>query len=386
MRGRSVARLVARLVGAPAAFAFIALASSARADVPKYGELPSGHVTLAPKAKAPAFVAAHERVPGLFVVSQKFPPETPAHVRHVTVVADAKIADAIRAGEGFERVDAESGTCFAEAGNHRMRMDDDDEASSREWNTSQMWQLNLWPRSRDNDAQGVTAIHSERLVESGGKVSLETIDAWVDPSTRGARLITKASLPLTLVGSAVGGLKVYAARDERDGGKRFVQFVVARPSASSAAGSRSMMAVRQDGLGSHGSGCGHLRMALAAEPKAGDSAVALVPVELPPLGGERRDASSESGGAAAAKAPPPPPAAALGPRSVLRRLKQRGAPPSSGGEPKERELRTREMQVHLSVSQTSNDKEPLLAVSFGWSGREQVQRVFDGPSDAPPME
>jgi hypothetical protein len=34
-----------------------------------------------------------------------------------------------------------------------------------------------------------------------------------------------------------------------------------------------------------------------------------------------------------------------------------------------REIRVRSLAVHLSVSQTSSDREPVLSVSFGWLGR-----------------
>jgi len=43
----------------------------------------------------------------------------------------------------------------------------------------------------------------------------------------------------------------------------------------------------------------------------------------------------------------------------------------------EREMRMRDIEVHLGVSQTSRDPQPILAVSFGWAGREQVTRVVE---------
>jgi hypothetical protein len=42
-----------------------------------------------------------------------------------------------------------------------------------------------------------------------------------------------------------------------------------------------------------------------------------------------------------------------------------------------REARIRDLAVHLSVSKTSLDREPVVAVSFGWAGRERRQRVLE---------
>jgi hypothetical protein len=244
--------------------------------------------------------------------------------------------------------------------------------------------VNLWPRSKDNEQGGVSAVHTEKIVETNGQVSLESVDAWVDPVTLGARLIGRASLPLTLVGSAAFGLKVYAARDERGPGGRFVQFVVVRPSTPSTARSGTMVGMRQDGSNAHGNGCGHLRMALVVGATNDDSAVVIAPVEL-------------SSTVVPAPLPDPAPKASLGdddaddetsarkakPRGKKRRLPPHPGSSSAAGAVEldginltvERESRTRDMEIHLSVSQTAREKEPLLAVSFGWAGRESVIRT-----------
>jgi hypothetical protein len=297
------------------------------------------------------------------VVVPKFPPQVAARSRFVSVVGEAKSAEQINKGEGVDAEEREIGACFSDGA---MSSDGDSESPSdgpghprpREWSASQGWQVNLWPRSKENQSAGVTAVHRERLVqesgESGesGKATLESIDAWVDPVTRGVRLIARASLPLVQVGSAIGGAKVYAARDERPSGARYVHYVVVRPPAS---GQRlgGMAAMRQDGNSAHGNGCGHLRMPLAVATNDGDTAVVMVPVELP----------------AAPKA----------------KGEERAARVNDAREPEavEREIRTRDMQIHVGVSQSSRDKEPLLAVSFGWATREQVQRVADASAVRP---
>lgn len=105
-------------------------------------------------------------------------------------------------------------------------------------------------------------------------------------------------------------------------------------------------------------------------------------------------AAGACGGGAKARAPNPPRdkaeqtagqlrVSALS-KSIQRRLRRRGRLVLSRrkSEPEaavEREARTRTMQIHLGVSQSSRDKEPLVAVSFGWASREQVERVVDEP-------
>lgn len=391
-----------------AALGLFGLVTDARADVPKYDDVARGQVTSLPKGKAPAFIPATERVPGIFVTSQKHGAETPADARYITIVGDQKAAENLAAGRGFDPDERNSGTCFAES--HRnlrsveAREDDDEPADpdALEWQTSQMWQVNLWPKGRNNPHGGVTAVHSERVVTENGKVSLESIDAWVDPQTRGARLIAKASLPLTLVGSAIGGMKVYAARDDR-ANRRIVQFVVLQPPDSQHNRSGMMMGMRQDGQSMHGSGCGHLRMPLSVDSK-GDSGVVMAPVELPDLPKTDEPTKTSSTETPKAKEPaadekastpklvsvPSVQSKRVGPKGLLKRFVKKPMPPSPSDGPAptpvERELRTRDMQIHLSVSQTSRDAQPILAVSFGWAGRESVQRVFEPAPPPPPME
>ena len=52
--------------------------------------------------------------------------------------------------------------------------------------------------------------------------------------------------------------------------------------------------------------------------------------------------------------------------------------PSDGRSGPEREVRTRMVDIQVSVSQTASEKEPLVSVSSTWGGREQVTRVLAG--------
>ena len=377
-RMRRMPRTPSALGALALSFAALTVAPSVSAgEVPKYGALPAGHLTAIPTAKAPMFIAASEKVAGFFVAMPKFGPETPARARHVSIVGDQKQADSIRKGDGNGDDERELGTCFSES---QMSMGgrDEEDPEAREWSSGQLREVNLWPKSKDNETAGIGAVHSERLVDVSGKLTLESVDAWVDPSTQGARLIARASLPLVQVGSAVGGVKVYAGRDERDGAARFVQFVVVR-SSTPAATRGTMMAMRQDGDTAHGNGCGHLRMPLAVDAKSGDSAIVIASVELASL---EASPAAKTNTAEAPKAEEPAPAAKKAkPRF---RSKRRGplpapVPPNMV----ERETRTRDMQIHLSVSQATRDNEPLVAVSFGWASRESVQRTMEEAKAAP---
>jgi|GEM_PF-4942077 len=386
------------LLAAPALLAVLASAPSARAaDVPAFGALARGRMSSVPTVKPPKAIGAHERVDGIFVVAQKFGADVPKRARHVSVLGDAAAAEAIKNGTGFAP-GKNQGACFVEAarsdGGMRAlsgNIDDDEDADpeAREWATTQLWQVSLWPRTEETPQNGVTAVHSEKVVEQNGRASLESVDAWIDPSSRGARLIGRSSLPLTLVGTAVGGVKVYAARDDLDEKRARVQFVVVRPNDKDDGRFSPMIAARQDGASSHGGGCGHVRMPLALGPQTGDSAIVVAPIELPPLSSAARDERAEPATQAKAPAPtdsralvrPGKPAlpAGLGVKALAKRVMapHAAAEPAVVVEPREREVRTRDVQVHLSVSQTSRDREPVLAVSFGWLGRESVQRTVD---------
>ena len=371
--------------------ALLAAAPAQGGELPKYGALASGHVSAMPTAKTPASIAAREKVPGFFPVRQKFGSDVPASARHVTIVSDAAAAASVREGNGSGN-DAELGACLTE-GQQSNHNGDDDDVEAHEWAMGLQREVNLWPKSKDNEQGGVGAVHSEKLVEANGQVTLESVDAWVDPVTLGARLIARASLPLTQVGAAVGGVKVYAARDERGPNARFVQFVVVRPGTPNMARTGSMMAIRQDGANAHGNGCGHLRMTLVVGSTNDDSALVIAPVEIAStllpapaapsdttsqLGGDdegddgRADKKAKPGMKKRRRGPSPPTSLTLSPDA-----------PSVVPAMVERESRTRDMQIHLSVSQTAREKEPLLAVSFGWAGRESVRRETEAAPTTP---
>src|SRR5262249_18386750 len=124
------------------------------------------------------------------------------------------------------------------------------------------------PKNADDPTSGVTAVHVERVIDQGGGASLESVDAWVDPATQGARLIARSVVPLVLAGPA-SGTKVFVGRDERPNGKRFLQVVLVPP--RPAPGTANVFArqawVRARDTFAHGS-CSHIRVALTLAPGA----------------------------------------------------------------------------------------------------------------------
>jgi hypothetical protein len=209
-------------------------APSAAAETPSWSKLPAGTMTTVP-AKKPGFVSAKESTPGFVVSSQ------PGQPNMAFVAPDARSARAIR--EGGERT---LSTCYAV-----------DQGNEAEWVENMDAAASLWRRSREDPDGGVRAVHTERIVEKDGTFTLEVVDAWVDPATRGAKTIAKTKLPLELLAKPIGGVRVFAARDERKTGPSFVQFVVARPEGGNAMG--GLTAVRMVGSNAHSNNCTHLR-------------------------------------------------------------------------------------------------------------------------------
>lgn len=318
------------------------VSTSATADAPKYGELPKGAFSSPPDdGTKPKSIPAKEKVEGFYVAAQKPFKGIPASKQgpmFVTIVGTKADADKIANGERFD--DDEIDSCFTE-GRSAATSEDDDADAVREWDSNSQRVARLWPRQKGNTMGGVTALHSEKLVEKESGATLETVDVWVDPDTRGVRLIGKRSLPLKLVATAFGDFKVYAARDERPGTKPQVEFVFARTQtlATSAQGRAGMLATPNGGRASVGSGCRHLRIALPVETKGGVSANISATLELPNLDGKKQKEKDEN------------------------------------------EVRIRDLQTSVSVSKSTRDKEPLVSVSFGWSNRETIARVGDSERD-----
>ena len=301
---------------------------SGGASSASFASLPSGRVPLPPKSKAPAAIPGSEKVAGFFLSAGK------GRADYATLVSSAKMAKQLT--EGF-RDDASlvGEACFTED-QPGMRRGDETEAA---WRPDLQPMLAMNTSSQHGQRPTVTAVHSERIAEEGGRVSLEVIDAWVDPVSRGVRLIARSSVPLQLVSTLLGGTRVYAARESQS-----VHVVLVTPNVRRSSGQGGLFAIANESVFS--SACDHIRATLKTEKGQGQTAGFVTNVELPSL--EAKDA------------PEGKPDAAAG---------------TGFGRPRV-EARVRPIHVHASVTWPSRDKEPLLSVSAGWDSRERTTFVF----------
>lgn len=344
-------------------------APAAHADTIKFASLPTGQVTQHPVGEAPKAIAAAEKVPGFIVARPPSEPRTGGKFDFVMMFSSAKAAKDFSTGNGFGMTDETHDVCFSE---RAVDLDIDESGGPAEWSPSLEPGVHMAPhflpvpRSKTGKATSfrdmprkfeVTAVHQERFVDlGGGKAQLEMQDAWVDPSTRGARPIgAKATLTLAKVADAPGGLVIYAARE-----RTHVQFVVHRapsPERDPSAGPTSFAERRQQEMsrmpilieassGMHdASTCGFARIPLHAEHGVGEMAridtqvVSVMPPEDQP---EKKES----------------PLQALLGNDAAQDLNQP-------------ELHVRPMSINLSTSWTTRDKEPVISITFGWAGRDK---------------
>ena len=354
------------ILGLVLAASITAAADSSADTAPKFGALPLGTVTQHPSGKAPPRIPAAEKVEGFYVAMP--PKDMMEHGRadFLMVFASDQEAKDFTASKGFNGNEGTEGVCFSERVERDM-FTGGDSASPSEWSVSLEPAVNIQPQFREtNSAKGepkrefvVTAVHQERFVEAGGKASIEMTDVWVDPTTRGARLIGKASLPLTKMTTSPGGLTIYAARAGAS-----VEFVVKKTVAPKAERrpptstkdfrtmrlQRMPLMVSMPNGTSDASQCSFARVALRAITGVAEMASVETPVifETP----------------TAAVAPPVAPK-----DSPLGALLGSAKEPTNEEGP---EFRIRPLKISLSSTWTSKDKEPVISVSLGWAGHEHV--------------
>lgn len=310
----------------------VSAVASADAPIPRYGQLPAGTPTFAPKKTPPASIP-RGAVPGIFVRH----PESANH-------------DVIEVGSPLEGPDhtftpQATRTCFTEMGGSSLEMARRERDKEIEWGDSGFAaEVPIYRRSKDFPEGGVSAVHTERFEEQNGSAVLEIVDVWVDPATRGARVLAKKTLPLALVGASAYGVRVFAARDDR-GKDKLVQFVLV-PDAKHREDDAGMLGISSEVHMMARSQCGHLRLALPVTDE-GASAQLFMSVLV-------------------SETKPDPTAATAVPSEHL--AKRRRTDSSDA----ERKFRTLTAQV--SVSKTVRDPEPVLSVSFGWAARESSQR------------
>lgn len=318
----------------------ILLAGRTAAETPKYADIPLGRVTTPLQSSnkpAPESIPRDENVIGFFVANVgRFRSDT---LRIHLVGSEKAVADVAANRDSLD----DSGVCFAQL---PLAFAGADGRPPSEWDLPLQREIKVFSRT----AGSIAGIHLERIVERGGKTVLESMDAWADIRTRGIRLIAKETLPLVLVATAPAGIRVFLGREERSTGKRVVQLVVTRPyDAKTDHFSLTSSVTRSAGTPSSSGACPHSRVPLAIVPSGADTASIALSAVLPAL--ERTEKSN-----ALPAAPVPP-----------------------EHEQDSRELRVRPLRIDFSVSQTAQEKEPVVAVSLAWIGRDQMQRIFIPP-------
>ena len=312
--------------------------------------LPESRLTPIGRNKAPASIGAQEKVSGFYLSSP--PTYSKAQKATYVMVFPSKAAfeetfhgkrRSVLAAEGEE-------SCFS------ISQGGEDGSMEIAFQASSTPMLNM-AATRELVAYStgsmVRAVRAERFVPGDGQnASLDITDAWVDPVSRGVRLIRRASIPLSRVTAGAGGLEVYAARD----GQSAVELVV-RSTSSDPRRPRASAPMTVVGASTVAtSSCSHTRVRLKIEKNGGDMVTVQGEVSLP----------SNDEPAAVTPALDIPPETH---RGVLT-----GIFGGHGG-PKLRDLRLRQVRISGSTSWTSTDPEPLLAVSMTWLGRERRMQV-----------
>lgn len=317
--------------------------------------LPVAEVDAVPR-EAPDDVPASEHTPG---IHPALPPQSAGGFggvegsQYVNLFPSEDEAEEHRSGglgavfrKAMDHIDEAAGgiepgpPCFVVAHDWHMRGDDVRWPPSYEARPSVHGVIKGTPAAQQYPNIGVRAVRRERLEVTKEQAALEVIQAWVDAGTLGVREISRSTMPLIEVAKGPGDVAVYAAKSKKGDG---VHFVVGLPRRKG----RSLMHVGRHvqifaGDTSGHSDCGHARLSLRARPGFGEQALVQVEVVV---------------------AEPPPPG-------------DGGGAPTPGEPAPIREMRLRNLAVHLAVSQTASDEGIVPTVSFGWVGRERRQEVY----------
>ena len=307
-------------------------ASPALASLPegRLGDLtvPAVPERIPAKERAEGFHAAYPTGPHGVVPAparrRGAPPDTAPTI--ILVASSEAQIRRMYGGMGDEAADpapAEPAPCFAVTYETREKPD-----TLARWmgSFSSVANLPAWSFARETFGR-TRLVRSERFLPGkDGQATLEVAHAWLDTDSLGMRLVDRARIPLRAVQDGPGGLAVYAARE----GRR-VLFVL-RPPLPQPGQATGMSLMFTSSDGNNGSSqCGHLALRLQAE-RVGDAQLSTVTGEL---AAPRDDAS---------------------------------APPDFG-----REFQVRAFRLTLSESWMSRDPEPVLATSFGWSGKARSE-------------
>lgn len=283
---------------------------------------------LSPKERAPGFWAGHPERPAAVRSprggrSRGAPRDEPPSM--VLVSTSEAVARQLFVGPtaGRDPQDDAAPTCFTFTSGLRETPGD-----RAQWTTSSSTVATLpaWASAPEQFAR-LRLVRAERLVHPAGPgAALEVSHAWVDTESLGTRLVDQRQIPLAEVLAGPGGLRVFAARSGTD-----VLFVLKPPAQTPDRGFvMPLMFTGPDGMNGS-SQCGSASIRLRAA-RPGDAELAFLTGEIA--------APVESG----------------------------DGPPAFG-----REHQVRAFRLTLSESLLSRDPEPILSVSFGWTGKSHTE-------------
>lgn len=212
------------------------------------------------------------------------------------------------------------------------------------------------------EKDAVYTVHLEHLSPATDTVTVETVDAYVDLQTMGARLISKSTEKLARVGAGPNGIGVYAARDDQGKSNFLVTGPDLPPPASpsdrqaqiSSLASTAGRLLAQIPSGTTSVGCGYVRFSLEAKPGSGQMATVFANAFLPPAP-DPSDADN---------AEPPAQSDSDDDGEQMREQLEQQARSN-------RSQRSRPVAVNVSLSQLTSEPAPLLSVTFGWAGKDQ---------------
>jgi hypothetical protein len=339
------------LFAAAGAFAVTLVGHAASADAPSIRSIPIGKLP-GPQTTsgAPTSIPAGEKIDGLFVVrppASKLAVGSTASYTYKTalITSSEAVARDIAAGKG----------AYGQPGEvRRVCLSLNNSTSSQSVATMSVYVPKATAGKGGKSSavstyrpRNVQLLRAERMGDDG---NLEITDAWVDVDTLGVRQISKSSVALAKVGTGPGGVLVYSAKTEKS-----VDFIVKQPPVDRTLPSHivnipsRLTAQTPTGFNSTGD-CGHMRVSLQVEPGGGQMASVFGTAILPPAPGDddHDDDHDDDDGDRDEEL-----------TKLMRNEKGR------------RDVRTRPFVANLSVSQTKSVKEPIVSVSFGWSGKDQ---------------
>jgi hypothetical protein len=332
------------------------MAGVLRAEPVALDDLPVGEVGAIPEEK-PEQIPATEKVAG---IHPALPPRSPGAFggvegsQYITLFPTEEAADTHTQGgmgalfrNAMQQLEKAAGgvepgpPCFVVAQEWHMRGGKEQRwPVSFEEHPSVHGVIKGTPAAQQYPNVGIRAVRREKLEAKGERADLSAVEAWLDPGSLGVRVIGKSTMPLARVAEGPGHVDVYAAKSKSGS---TIHFVVALPRHKGRAAmhiGRHTQIFSGDMTGH--SDCGHARLSLQARPGLGEQAMLRVEVVV-----------SE---------PEPAPAPEEGEAAM--------------GERPIREMRIRNLAVHLAVSRSASDSAVVPTVSFGWIGRERRQEVY----------